>query len=74
MLTCWKWFNRILKDAGMDVTEENRARIDQVIHDFIGEKARYEHCSPNWSKIGKKVSEDENERKRLIAKLQTSLS
>jgi len=71
---CWKWFSGILKEAGIDVTEENRTQIDRVIHDFIGEKARYEHCSPDWSKMGKKISADENEKKKLIAKLQASLS
>ena len=71
---CWKWFSSILKEAGIDVTEENRTTIDRVIHDFVGEKARYEHCSPDWSKAGKKMRTDENERKRLIAKLQASLS
>jgi len=74
LMGCWKWFSSILKEAGIDVTEENRAKIDEVIHDFVGGKARYEHCSPDWSKIGKKIREDENERKRLIAKLRTSLS
>jgi len=73
-MTCWKWFGSILREAGIDVTEENRVRIDQIIHDFVGEKAKYEHCSPEWGKMGKKILEDENERKRLIAKLQTSLS
>jgi hypothetical protein len=71
---CWKWFNSILKEAGLDVTEENRSKIDKVIHDFVGEKAKFEHCSPEWSKVGKKIRADENEKKKLIAKLKTSLS
>jgi hypothetical protein len=71
---CWKWFNSILKEAGIDVTEENRAQIDKVIHDFVGEKTRYEHCSSDWSKMGKKIRADENEKKKLIAKLKASLS
>lgn len=71
---CWKWFNSILKEAGIDVTEENRAKIDKVIHDFVGEKAKYEHYSPEWSKVGKKIRADESEKKKLIAKLKTSLS
>jgi len=71
---CWKWFNSILKEAGIDVTEENRDKIDMVIHDIVGEKARYEHCSPDWGKMGKKIRTDENEKKKLIAKLKTSLS
>lgn len=70
---CWKWFNSILKEAGIEVTEENRAKVDKVIHDFIGEKAKYEHCSTDWGKMGKKIRADENEKKKLIAKLKVSL-
>ena len=71
---CWKWFNSILKEAGIDVTEENKAKIDDIIHDFVGEKARYEHCSPDWSRMGKKILADENEKKKLIDKLKVSMS
>jgi len=30
---CWKWFSGILKEAGITVTDANRAKIDRVIHD-----------------------------------------
>ena len=33
---CWKWFNELLKEAGIAVTDENRDRIDEVIHKYIG--------------------------------------
>lgn len=62
---CWKWLNSIFKEAGIDVTEENMDKINKVIPDFVGEKARYEHCSPEWSKTSKKISADENEKKNL---------
>lgn len=46
-MACWKWFTGILKEAGIAITEENRAKVDKIIHDFFGEKAKYEHCSPD---------------------------
>lgn len=35
-MSCWKWFNSILKEAGIDVTDENREKIDEAVHKFIG--------------------------------------
>jgi len=70
---CWKWFSGILKEAEITVTDANRSRIDKFIHDYIGEKTRYEHCSSEWSKMGKKIREDENEKKKLAAKLKVAL-
>jgi predicted Fe-Mo cluster-binding NifX family protein len=72
-MACWKWFMGILKEAGITITEENRAKVDKIIHEFIGEKAKYEHCSPDWSKMGKKIRADESKKKKLIAKLKASL-
>ena len=30
-LGCWKWFNAILKEAGVEVTDENSEKIEEVI-------------------------------------------
>ncbi|MEJ5327511.1 MAG: hypothetical protein WHU54_04590 [Candidatus Bathyarchaeia archaeon] len=35
---CWKWFNSVLKEAGVQVTEKNKDAIDQVIHDYVSEQ------------------------------------
>ncbi len=71
---CWRWFNSVLKEAGIKVTDENSEKIDEVIHEYIGAKAEYEHCSSDWTKMGKKIKADENERKKLIEKLQAALA
>lgn len=63
---CWKWFGGILKEAGVTVTPQNRAKIDEVIHKHIGEHSSYEHCSAGWTAKGKKVKMDEKEKKKLI--------
>jgi len=34
---CWRWFKGVLEEAGTEVTEENREKIDAVIHEVIGE-------------------------------------
>lgn len=42
---CWRWFKGVLEEAGIEVTDENREKIDAVIHEIIGETSEYEHCS-----------------------------
>lgn len=66
---CWKWFNGVLDEAGLKVTDKNKEKIDEVIHKYISEQASYGHCSPNWSKARKEVQADEKMKKELIQKL-----
>jgi len=68
---CWKWFDGILKDAGVKVTEDNRTKIDQVIHDYIGEQSNYGRCSADWREARKEIQTDEQMRQELIERLQS---
>ena len=70
---CWRWFKGVLKEAGIEVTDENRERIEEVIHEVIGKTSKYEKCSSDWRKAGKKLKADENEKRKLLEKLQTAL-
>jgi len=70
---CWRWFNGVLKEAGVTVTPQNRAKVDKVIHQHIGEHAEYEHCSSDWTKTGKKVKMDESEKKKLVEAVKAAL-
>lgn len=67
---CWKWFNSVLKEAGVEATDANKEKIDAVIHKYIGEQASYGRCSSNWSKARKEIQADEKMKKELIKKLQ----
>jgi len=71
---CWRWFNNVLKEASVTVTPQNRAKIDKVIHEYIGAKAEHEHCSSDWTKSGKKIRMSENEKKKLIKALKSALA
>jgi predicted Fe-Mo cluster-binding NifX family protein len=68
---CWKWFNDVLKEAGVEVTDKNKMKIDDVIHQYISEQASYGRCSPNWSTAKKQVLGNEQMKKELIQKLKT---
>jgi hypothetical protein len=68
-LGCWKWFNSVLKEAGVQVTEKNKDAIDQVIHDYVSEQASYGRCSADWRKARKEINEKPEMKKELIKKL-----
>jgi len=71
---CWRWFGSVLKEAGVTVTPQNRAKIDKVIHEYIGAKAEYEHCSANWSKASKKIKMDAKEKEKLVKAVKTAIA
>ena len=70
---CWRWVKEVLKEAGIEVTDENKEKIEEVIHEVIGETSKYERCSSDWRKAGKKLKADENEKRKLLGKLQATL-
>jgi hypothetical protein len=70
-LGCWKWFNGVLKEAEVQVTNENKGKIDEVIHKYIGEQSSYGRCSADWKKARKQIKESPEMRQELIAQLKT---
>jgi predicted Fe-Mo cluster-binding NifX family protein len=68
-MTCWKWFDGMLKEAGVKVTDKNKQKIDQVIHHYIGEQSSYGRCSADWRKARKEIQENDEMKKELIEKL-----
>lgn len=72
-MTCWKWFNGILKEAGVEVTKKNQEKVDSVIHKYIGEQSSYGHCSADWRKAHKQIQENPEMKKELISELKTLL-
>lgn len=68
---CWKWFGSVLGEAGVEVTDENREKVDEVIHQYIGEKSSYGRCSADWRKARKEINADEEMRNELVEKLRS---
>ena len=68
---CWRWFNSVLKDAGVEVTDENRGKVDEIIHHYIGEQTRYGRCSADWRKARKEIKANEEMRSELIERLKS---
>jgi hypothetical protein len=68
-MTCWKWFGSVLKEAGVEVTDKNKEKIDAVIHKYIGEQSSYGRCSANWRKARKEIEANDKMKKELLGKL-----
>jgi len=68
-LGCWKWFNGVLKEAEVNVTDANKIEVDDVIHKYIGEQSSYGKCSADWRKARKEINESPQMRSELIQKL-----
>lgn len=66
---CWKWFSAFLKEAEVEVTDENKAEIDEVIHRFVSEKVSYGRCSSDWRKARKEIKADEELKRELVEEL-----
>jgi len=66
---CWRWFDGVLKEAGVEVTDANREKVDEIIHQYIGEQSRYGRCSADWKKARKQIKADEEMRSELVERL-----
>jgi hypothetical protein len=70
-LGCWKWFNGVLKEADVKITDDNKGKIDEIIHKYIGEQSSYGRCSADWRKARVQINESPKMKAELIAKLKT---
>jgi hypothetical protein len=68
-MTCWKWFVSILKEAGVEANDQNKEKIDAVIHKYIGGQSSYGRCSAEWRKARKEIVTNEKIRKELVGEL-----
>jgi hypothetical protein len=71
ILGCWKWFNGVLKEADVKITDDNKGKIEKIIHKYIGEQSSYGNCSADWRKARVQINESPKMKAELIAKLKT---
>jgi ABC-type iron transport system FetAB ATPase subunit len=70
-MTCWKWFGSLIKEAGLELNENNKEKIESIIHKYIGQKSTYGHCSSDWKKALKEITANEKMREELLSQLKT---
>lgn len=49
--------SEILKEAGIEVTKENKKDIDRALHSLVG--VEYKNCSPTWKELKKMLQTTE---------------
>ncbi len=58
VMTCYfRHIQHVFKNAGIEVTSENKREIDRVIHGIVG--VEYKNCSATWREVKKRIAEDE---------------
>ena len=70
-VACWKWFNNFLKEAGIEVTNTSREKVDEIIHKYIGEQSSYGRCSADWREARKEIEASKEMRNDLIERLRS---
>ncbi len=57
-LTCYfRHLNEVFKRAGIEVTSENRQKLDKIIHDLVN--VPYKNCPGTWREVKKQLAKDE---------------
>jgi predicted Fe-Mo cluster-binding NifX family protein len=57
-VTCYfRHLGEVFKKAGIEVTKENRQKIDRVISDLVN--VEYKNCPAAWREVKKCLAEDE---------------
>ena len=70
-MTCYfRHLKGIFKEAGIEITGDNKREIDRVIHNIVG--VEYKSCSAAWREVKKRIADDEegfaSELKRTLAR------
>jgi len=68
-MSCWKWFNIILERAGVEVTEENRDRVDAAIQEYVNARSSMGLCSAALKEASSEIGDDPTMRNELITKV-----
>ena len=62
----------IFDSSGIEVTKDNRKKIDEAIHKLL--KVKYKDCPKTWKEIKEKILMDEKKRKDFANKFKKMLS
>ena len=62
----------IFREAGIEVTPENKKQIDRAIHDVVN--TTYKDCPGTWKEVKKKLASSEAEKREFLKKLKAALA
>ena len=70
-MTCYfRHMKEVFAEAGVEVTKENKKRIDQAIHNIVS--VEYKNCSHKWRKV-KELLKSGDTWKSFISQLKEAL-
>jgi len=59
-MTCYfRHLSSLFEQAGIQVTEENKRDLDQIIHNIVG--VQYKDCPATWKEVKRRMAEDKEE-------------
>ena len=61
----------MLAEAGIEVTPQNRKRVDEAIHEAVG--ITYKDCPTTWRTLKENVLGDDEKRRDFFIKLKAAL-
>ena len=71
-MSCYfRHLKKILNEAGIEATPDNRKQIDRAIHDIVG--VTYKDCPATWKKLKQEIAGDEQKRQDFLKKLQNAI-
>jgi len=69
-MTCYfRHIQEVFKKAGIEVSSENKRKIDRVIHEIVG--VEYKNCPAAWREVKKRRTVDEE---GFVSKLKEALT
>jgi hypothetical protein len=58
-MTCYfRHLGAVFTEAGITVTQENRKKVDQIIHGIVG--TTYKDCPGTWREVKKRLALDKS--------------
>ena len=60
-----------MKDAGIQITAKNKARVDDITHKYIGDNAAYGRCSAQWKSAKATVQGSPLKMQELVSQLRS---
>lgn len=71
-MSCYlRHLKELLAEAGVEVTADNRERVDRAFHELTGVK--HKDCSATWRKLKRELAADAGGRKRLAQRLKKAM-
>ncbi len=68
-MTCYfRHLQDVFRKAGIEITDENKRKVDRAIHGIVGVK--YKDCPATWREVKKRIATNEED---FVSQLRESM-